>query len=351
MAQIKLGKIGLRVRGSWEASTSYERLDVATYDGNTYICIADTTGTAVTNELFWILAAKKGDKGDRGLTGKAIEFVWQGTQLGVRQEGQSAYTYVNLKGDNGDTGLTGATGKAIEYTWQGTKLGVRQEGQANYTYVNLKGDKGDTGLTGATGATGNAIEYNWNGTSLGIRQEGESTYTYVNLKGDKGDKGETGSIENMTSTHVTNALGYTPASGINYTSGERQKLAGIEDEANKYVHPGSGTNPHGTTKSDVGLGNVEDGAKAPVGLISTTLSTTWTGSSPPYTKTQTISGITSSMDVVICPNVSSTPETAEVQRKDFGKIGKAITNNGSITFTCYKDKPTVSLPLYIKVVL
>lgn len=36
------------------------------------------------------------------------------------------------------------------------------------------------------------------------------------------------------------------------------KLSGIEAGANKYVHPGSGTNPHGTTKSDVGLGNVDN---------------------------------------------------------------------------------------------
>lgn len=41
-----------------------------------------------------------------------------------------------------------------------------------------------------------------------------------------------------------------------YTTTEKNKLNGIESGANKYVHPGSGTNPHGTTKSDVGLGNV-----------------------------------------------------------------------------------------------
>ena len=41
-----------------------------------------------------------------------------------------------------------------------------------------------------------------------------------------------------------------------YTTTEKNKLAGIAEGANKYVHPGSGTNPHGTTKTDVGLGNV-----------------------------------------------------------------------------------------------
>lgn len=42
------------------------------------------------------------------------------------------------------------------------------------------------------------------------------------------------------------------------TDTERTKLANIQEGANKYIHPGSGTNPHGTTKSDVGLGSVEN---------------------------------------------------------------------------------------------
>ena len=37
---------------------------------------------------------------------------------------------------------------------------------------------------------------------------------------------------------------------------DKNKLNGIADNANNYVHPGSGTNPHGTTKTDIGLGSV-----------------------------------------------------------------------------------------------
>lgn len=36
-------------------------------------------------------------------------------------------------------------GKSLEFKWQGTYLGIRQEGQSEYQYVNLKGDKGDAG--------------------------------------------------------------------------------------------------------------------------------------------------------------------------------------------------------------
>ena len=39
---------------------------------------------------------------------------------------------------------------------------------------------------------------------------------------------------------------------------DKVKLNGIANNANNYVHPGSGTNPHGTTKADVGLGSVNN---------------------------------------------------------------------------------------------
>lgn len=41
--------------------------------------------------------------------------------------------------------LTLEDGKSIEYNWQGTELGIRQEGESTYQYVDLKGDKGDAG--------------------------------------------------------------------------------------------------------------------------------------------------------------------------------------------------------------
>lgn len=41
--------------------------------------------------------------------GKNLEFVWNGTQLGIRQEGDSTYQYVNLKGDGGTGDMQKAT--------------------------------------------------------------------------------------------------------------------------------------------------------------------------------------------------------------------------------------------------
>lgn len=58
------------------------------------------------------------------------------------------------------------------------------------------------------------------------------------------------------SVHEHNAV-TTSANGF-MSATDKVKLEGIATNANNYIHPGSGTNPHGTTKSDVGLESVMD---------------------------------------------------------------------------------------------
>ncbi|MDV9723702.1 BppU family phage baseplate upper protein [Clostridioides difficile] len=98
---------------------------------------------------------------DIKIQGDGLEFDWNGTQLGVRVEGQEDFVYADLKGQKGDS---------IEFVWNGTELGIRVEGQENYSYADLKG------------VAGNKLEFNWNGTQLGIREEGQTDYVYTELK-------------------------------------------------------------------------------------------------------------------------------------------------------------------------
>jgi parallel beta-helix repeat protein len=73
-------------------------------------------GTATTFDIYNGVDGVKGDKGDTGeqgvpgLDGKSLEFHWNGTQLGIRIEGETTYQYVNLKGAKGDTGSKGESG-------------------------------------------------------------------------------------------------------------------------------------------------------------------------------------------------------------------------------------------------
>ena len=73
-------------------------------------------------------------QGIQGPDGKSIEYIWQGTELGLRLEGQSTYQFVDLEGPQGPKGDTGE---------QGTR-GIQ----------GPKGDKGDQGIQGVKGDTG-----------------------------------------------------------------------------------------------------------------------------------------------------------------------------------------------------
>lgn len=113
--------------------------------------------TKGTNSIDWYLdGIKQTNDSIREITNQQIEIIG-----GVPENSTVVFDYIEyanviigLKGDKGDTGKTGVAGKSIEFQWSGTSLGVRQEGQSSYQDVNLKGVKGDTGLRGETGPRG-----------------------------------------------------------------------------------------------------------------------------------------------------------------------------------------------------
>ncbi len=216
------GKDGVGLNFTWsDTQLGVKREDEAEY---TYVNLQGPQGPQGP-------PGPKGDKGDKGDSGKNIEFTWNGTQLGVRLEGQTEYQYVDLKGDKGDPGPPGPKGdqgprgemgppgpqgKSLEFIWNGTQLGVRVEGDSAYQYVDLRGPqgpKGDTGPPGPKGdpgpqgPKGDSLEFTWDGTKLGVRVEGGTEYIYVDLQGPQGEQGPPGEV---TKDSVINALGYTP---------------------------------------------------------------------------------------------------------------------------------------------
>jgi hypothetical protein len=177
--------INFNVKGRYDNVT---QLNTAYPSGSPY---AFAVGTPQSNEIYvwndtaWIsignlkgatgavgqpgIQGEQGEpgvKGDKGDTGQGLEFLWNGTQLGVRVQGSPTYTYVDLKGIKGDKGDHGDQG-----------------------IQGIQGEQGIQGIAGVDGTDGRGIEYIWNGTQLGIRYEGDTVYTYVDLKGEKGDPG------------------------------------------------------------------------------------------------------------------------------------------------------------------
>jgi len=84
-------------------------------------------------------------------------------------------------------------------------------------------------------------------------------------------------------------------------------------------------------------------------VLTATLNTTWSGTSAPYTKTVSVSGILFTDIPIIDVVMSGTYSTDEARIEAWGYIYRAVCNNGSITFYA-TEKPTVSLPIQIRVV-
>ena len=88
----------------------------------------------------------------------------------------------------------GEPGKSLEYEWRGTELGIRQEGEEDYQFVNLV-----SGGAGSSGTDGREIELQVGNGYIQWRYVGEETWnnlialsTLEGKQGPKGDKGEQG---------------------------------------------------------------------------------------------------------------------------------------------------------------
>lgn len=83
--------------------------------------------------------------------------------------------------------------------------------------------------------------------------------------------------------------------------------------------------------------------------LSATLDTTWSGSSAPFTKTQTVSGILATDTPIVDVVMSGTFATDEARQEAWSYVYRAVTSANAITFYA-TEKPTVSLPIQVKVV-
>lgn len=84
-------------------------------------------------------------------------------------------------------------------------------------------------------------------------------------------------------------------------------------------------------------------------IFNVTLDTSWTGSSAPYSKTVTVTGILETDTPIIDVVMSGTYATDKARQEAWAYIYRAVTSNNSITFYA-SEKPTVDLPVQIKVV-
>lgn len=68
MAKQNLGRVAMISKGEYSSATSYERLDIVTYEGSSYVCKKDSIGNLPTNTEYFDVLAEKGQNGQDGHT-------------------------------------------------------------------------------------------------------------------------------------------------------------------------------------------------------------------------------------------------------------------------------------------
>lgn len=116
----------VKPRGEYDATKTYHKFDLVSYDGDSYIFVSETdaVGIPVTNEDYWQLYTSGGLNIEIGTT----ETLPAGSNAVVTNSGTSTDAVLNFGIPTGPQGPQGEKGD--------------------------KGDKGDTGATGAQGPTG-----------------------------------------------------------------------------------------------------------------------------------------------------------------------------------------------------
>lgn len=83
--------------------------------------------------------------------------------------------------------------------------------------------------------------------------------------------------------------------------------------------------------------------------VTATLSTAWTGDAAPYKQTVTIAGILATDHPHVMPVYSDALDTAILEKEAWALVSDADTADGSITFTCFEEKPVTAINVQIEV--
>ena len=211
MPNTVLGKVTCVPRGDYSASATYTVLDIAGYQGGSYMALKTVTGVTPSNDgINWMQLSGPGLPGEQGEQGEP------GAAAGF---GQATATVDETTGTPSvDVTTSGPdTAKVFNFAFSGLKGETGAKGDA--------GDKGDTGATGPQGVSVIDAEINEVGHLVITLSAGEpiDAGSAVGPAGAKGDTGATGpegaSVDHIDRTSGTGAPGTTDTYTVYLTDG------------------------------------------------------------------------------------------------------------------------------------
>ena len=161
--------------------------------------------------------------------------------------------------------------------------------------------------------------------------------------------------QNAVTSALNNKVDLIQGKGLStedYTTAEKTKLSGIASEANKTVVVQTTGSSTTDVMSQDSVTTQLNSKATTAQYTATLLAANWADVSgnAPFTQTVNIQGILSTDSPFVDVVLSSTTETAKSQLEAFGCLSKIETADGYITATCLDTKPTIDIPIKMKVI-
>lgn len=322
-------------------------------DGTTPEITSQKTGTGynilVNGE--YLCSVENGEQGPKGDTG----------DTGPRGE-------QGEKGESGEQGIQGPQGEAgiTPHIDEETKHWFIDEEDTGINAQGLQGPPGDKGNSGEPGITPHIDEEtrHWfiGEEDTGIDAQGPSgppgEQGQQGERGDPGPKGEEGLTPELTIGEVE-MLPYGESAYVHLDEETQTKEKPVFDFGIPQGETGEqGITPHIDEITKHWMIGEEDTGVLARGSTETTASSIdveatlggelWSEELP-YAQTVEVPEVDEQIAPILDLKISEDDDW-ETMVEQWGYISKAITGDGTITFYCYQDKPTINLNFKIKVV-
>lgn len=123
-----LGKVALTPRGAYSSSTTYQPLDIISYNGSSYLVLTSVYGVNPPNSRYYLTIASKGDTGTAGsaatISAGTVTSVPAGNSATVTNSGSSSAATFNFTLPTGNmwyvgSGVTGTSTTAAVFSGSG----------------------------------------------------------------------------------------------------------------------------------------------------------------------------------------------------------------------------------------